>query len=103
MKEPGSPLNHHTQAYASSSHPPPYLVPGHHSEPQGLWREVGQRLELSHCGLQPPVLFSPQDLCAPLHPHPAPNSSQGHEKGLEVWKILPKTTALTIGVAEAAQ
>lgn len=103
MKEPGSLLSHQTQAYASSSHPPPYLVPGHHSEPQGLWREVGQRLELSHCGLQPPVLFSPQELCAPPTLTPTPNSSQGHEKCLEVWKILPKTTALAVGVAEAAQ
>lgn len=34
---------------------------------------------------------------------PTPNSSQGHEKCLEVWKILPKTTALAVGVAEAAQ
>lgn len=31
------------------------------------------------------------------------SSSQGCEKGLEVWKTLPKTTAKAIGVAAAVK
>lgn len=66
MREPGAPLKPPHSCLCPPA-PSPYLVPGHHSEPQGLWREGGQGWSWSWASVA--ALGGSPDLC---RPHPGP-------------------------------